>query len=179
MSISSNSKIFIVSILACACLFSLSACGGDKQKEAETQQDAQSTVSTTVAAPKPPAPGEVYLEVTDMEARMKAAKEAERYIKEETKNHLDRLVLNPESEYWNFPGDLSEFNEPGKIITYDAYVDGNSVSPYRIVLIRGGENAKWEVKRFSKDNENLTGESGQSKENSSSANNSNKNNNNN
>lgn len=152
---SGSKNIILLLCTVSICVLALSACGSQNKVEKNEEQQQQSAVSTTVAPPKLPAAGEKYLEQTDIEARMKAAKEAERYIKEETKNHLDRLVLNPESEYWNFPEDLSKFDMPGQIITYDAYVDGNSVSPYRIVLIRGSEKAKWEVKRFSKGNENL------------------------
>ncbi|MDO5044179.1 MAG: hypothetical protein Q4E22_02630 [Coriobacteriia bacterium] len=148
-------------LLAAVLILALSACGGKgpEDLEAEASQTAQAETQTeTVQVPPAPAIGERYINAVDSTARTKAAREAERYIKEETANHLDRLVLNPESEYWNFPGDLGEFDKAGFILAYDAYVDNNAVKPYRIILIRGNEEASWEVKRFSKENINLTGE---------------------
>lgn len=142
----------VTSIVAVS--FSLTACF--KQEEANPiPTPAQEVINTPTKAPEP-ARGDKYINALKAEERTAAAAAAELYIKEKTQNRLDRLVLNPSSEFWEFPEDLNEFNKVGCIITFDAYVDGNAKDAYRIVLVRGNTSSKeWEVKRFRQDNKSI------------------------
>lgn len=143
-------------LLACVVgmSFAVSACAS-KDEPNPIPIPAQEAIHTPTKAVEP-ARGDQYINALKAEERTAAAAVAESYIKEKTHNRLDRLVLNPSSEYWEFPEDLNEFNKVGYIITFDAYVDGNDKKPYRIVLVRGNTSSKeWEVKRFRPDNKSL------------------------
>ncbi len=150
---------FAVSALM-LCAIHLSACSQDNS-QAELNPipaPAQRIADTPTAAAKPKkaALGDTYIEALKPEERTAAAAAAEKYIKEKTKSVLDSLELNPESEFWKFPEDLNEFNKVGRIIVFDAYVNGNKEKPYRIVLVRSSDTAKnWDVKRFRADNKSI------------------------
>lgn len=143
---------FALLALSLAC--TLGACSKKAEEPNPIPTPAKGVAEVATVAPEPLAnPGDQYIEALKSEERTAAAGVAEEYIREKTKNHLDKLELNPASEYWTFPEDLNEFNKVGLIITFDAYVDKNTEKPYRIVLVRGSENSKsWEVKRFRADN---------------------------
>lgn len=137
---------------------SLAGCGCSK-KEEPVPVPTPAQVATPAPEPevKQPAIGDQYINAISTTHRVAAAAVAEKYIKDKTRNHLDSLVLNPKSKFWAFPEDLNEFNEAGKIIVFDAYVDGNKDNPYRIVLIRSSKDSdKWTVKRFGPDNSIVT-----------------------
>lgn len=120
-----------------------------EQQAAQQGAAAQPGQEQPQEAQAPAGPGDPYIEALSPTDRVAAAASAETYIKEKTKNHLNRLVLNPQSDFWAFPEDLNEFNKKGQIIVFDAYCDNKTDQPYRVVLIKSSAKSEsWSVKRF-------------------------------
>lgn len=121
---------------------------GEKKPAQAEQAEAEPPKDAKPADEDATKPGKRYIDATSSEDRALAAKAATSYIAEQTDSRLNKLLLTPDNTYnfWRIPQYLHAYDEPGHVLVFEAYCNGQS-TPDVILLIKEGDHT-WTVKIF-------------------------------